>query len=69
MKDTATLDLFAAAAPLRRRWVPGKVYQYGSVGVIHCFRDPKKPHGVGHNRVCICGCEDCRRERAAGAVA
>jgi hypothetical protein len=29
-----------------------------------CASNPKVPHGVGHNAVCVCNCRWCREERA-----
>jgi hypothetical protein len=62
---TGQLSLFPEAAP-RARWIPGKVYRYPWGSMIHCFSNPKVPHGEGHNAVCVCMCEDCTRERAEG---
>lgn len=31
----------------------------------NCVSDLSSPHGVGHNRVCVCLCPDCVQERAA----
>jgi hypothetical protein len=31
---------------------------------VVCFSAKGVPHGEGHNRVCVCGCQWCRAERA-----
>lgn len=30
---------------------------------VRCVSNPKVPHGVGHNRVCVCLCVCCVAER------
>lgn len=30
---------------------------------IVCVSDWTKPHGEGHNRVCVCQCQWCKQER------
>lgn len=35
------------------------------IRVNGCFRDPSRPHGEGHNAVCVCACAWCVDERAA----
>lgn len=31
---------------------------------IVCASNLAVPHGMGHNRVCVCQCQWCKRERA-----
>jgi len=35
---------------------------------IVCASAPDVPHGVGHNRVCVCHCQWCTAERAGMAT-
>ena len=30
---------------------------------VVCFADWTQPHGEGHNRVCVCQCQWCKRKR------